>query len=143
MNVNKFKKVFFEFNTIEPPIDVEGNNVEFICDNEGNAIGFRKKTSNLNEYSYDLRIFEERYNIMIIQGGRVGLLTPDNLEYILNIYLIYINMLAAASTQAGPPEFVLSSSPAEPADYSNVYKVYIVLHGQGIRASDSSGYWLC
>ena len=74
MNVNKFKKVFFEFNTIEPPIDVEGNNVEFICDNEGNAIGFRKKTSNLNEYSYDLRIFEERYNIMIIQGGRVGLL---------------------------------------------------------------------
>ena len=47
-------------------------------------------------------------------------------------------MLAAASAQAGPPEFVLSSSPAEPADYSNVYKVYIVLHGQGIRASDSS-----
>ena len=54
-----FKKVFFEFNTIEPPIDVEGNNVEFICDSEGNAIGFRKKTSNLKEYSYDLRIFED------------------------------------------------------------------------------------
>ena len=28
----------------------------------------------LNEYNFDLRIFEERYNIMIIQGGRVGLL---------------------------------------------------------------------
>ena len=42
---------------------------------------------------------------------------PDNLEYILNIYLIY--MAAAAPTQ-------------------KIYKVYIVLHGQGIRASDRS-----
>ncbi len=74
MNVNKFKKVFFEFNTIEPPIDNEGNNVEYICDSEGNAVGFRKKSSNLNEYSFDLKIFEERYNVMIIQSGKIGLL---------------------------------------------------------------------
>ena len=74
MNVNKFKKVFFEFNTIEPPVDSEGNNVEYICDSEGNAVGFRKKSSNLKEYSFDLRIFEERYNVMVITGGKVGLL---------------------------------------------------------------------
>ena len=74
MNVNKFKKVFFEFNTIEPPIDNEGNNVEYICDSEGNAVGFRKKSSNLNEYSFDLKIFEERYNVIIIQSGKIGLL---------------------------------------------------------------------
>ena len=74
MNVNKFKKVFFEFNTIEPPIDIVGSNNEFICDNEGNAIGFRKTTGKLNEYNFDLRIFEERYNVMIITGGKVGLL---------------------------------------------------------------------
>ena len=74
MNVNKFKKVFFEFNTIEPPLDISGSNIEYICDLSGNAIGFRKTSAQLNEYSYDLRIFEERYNIMIIQAGRVGLM---------------------------------------------------------------------
>ena len=50
------------------------NNIEYICDLSGNAIGFRKTSAQLNEYSYDLRIFEERYNIMIIQAGRVGLM---------------------------------------------------------------------
>ena len=74
MNVNKFKKVFFEFNTIEPPLDLSGNNIEYICDLSGNAIGFRKTVAQLNEYSYDLRIFEERYNIMVFQAGRVGLM---------------------------------------------------------------------
>ncbi len=74
MNVNKFKKVFFEFNTIEPPIDLSGSNIEYICDLSGNAIGFRKTVAQLNQYSYDLKIFEERYNIMIIQGGRIGLM---------------------------------------------------------------------
>jgi hypothetical protein len=74
MNMNKFKKVFFEFNTIAAPIDISGTNVEYICDLCGNAIGFRKTVAQLNEYSYDLRIFEERYNIMHIQGGRVGLM---------------------------------------------------------------------
>jgi hypothetical protein len=74
MNVNKFKKVFFEFNTIEAPLDLSGSNIEYICDLEGNAIGFRKTVAQLNEYSFDLRIFEERYNIMVIQGGRCGLM---------------------------------------------------------------------
>ena len=74
MNVNKFKKVYFEFNTIEVPIDASGSNVEYICDLDGNAIGFRKTSAILNQYNFDLRIFEERYNIIIIQGGRIGLL---------------------------------------------------------------------
>ena len=74
MNVNKFKKVFFEFNTVEVPLDISGSNIEYICDLNGNAIGFRKTSAILNEYNFDLRIFEERYNILIIQGGRIGLL---------------------------------------------------------------------
>ena len=74
MNVNKFKNIAFEFNTIETPFSPEGTNVEFICDMNGNAIGFRKSTAILNEYNFDLRIFEERYNVLIIQGGRLGLM---------------------------------------------------------------------
>lgn len=74
MNVNKFKNIAFEFNTIETPFTPEGSNVEFICDLNGNAIGFRKTSAILNEYNFDLRIFEERYNVIIIQGGRLGLM---------------------------------------------------------------------
>ena len=74
MNVNKFKKVFFEFNTIETPKDPSGSYVEYICDLDGNAVGFRKTSAVLNEYNFDLRLFEERYNIINIQGGRIGLM---------------------------------------------------------------------
>ena len=74
MNVNKFKTVAFEFTTIETPIDISGSNIQYICDLNGNAIGFRKTSAILNQYNFDLRIFEERYNIIIIQGGRIGLL---------------------------------------------------------------------
>ena len=54
-----------EFNTIEPPFNPEGAIVDFICDTSSNPIGFRKSTGSLNTYNYDLRIFEERYNIKI------------------------------------------------------------------------------
>ena len=60
--------------TIETPFTPEGSNVEFICDLNGNAIGFRKTSAILNEYNFDLRIFEERYNVVNIQGGRLGLM---------------------------------------------------------------------
>ena len=74
MNVNKFKTIAFEFTTIETPIDISGSNIEYICDLNGNAIGFRKTSGALNIYNFDLIIFEERYNVMKIQGGRIGLL---------------------------------------------------------------------
>ena len=61
MNVNKFKTIAFEFNTIETPFSPEGSNIEYICDLDGNAIGFRKSSAILNEYNFDLRIFEERF----------------------------------------------------------------------------------
>ena len=74
MNVNKFKTVNFEFNTIEAPIDVSGSFVEYVCDDLGNPLGFRKKNANLNLYNYDLKIYEERYNVLVIQGGTLGLM---------------------------------------------------------------------
>lgn len=74
MNVNKFGSIDLEFNTIEPPINPEGAIVDFICDTSANPIGFRKNTASLNQYTYDLRIFEERYNVIIIKSGRIGLM---------------------------------------------------------------------
>ena len=73
MNMNKFKYVQFEYNTIEPPID-PGSNIINICDANGNIIGVRKSTTDLYEYNYDLRIFEERYNMVVITSGNIGLM---------------------------------------------------------------------
>ena len=74
MSVNKFGSIDLEFNTIEPPINPEGAIVDFICDTSANPIGFRKNTASLNQYTYDLRVFEERYNVIIIKSGRIGLM---------------------------------------------------------------------
>jgi hypothetical protein len=73
MNMNKFKYVQFEYNTIEPPIDPNSTVIN-ICDGNGNVIGVRKSTTDLYEYNYDLRIFEERYNMVVITSGNIGLL---------------------------------------------------------------------
>jgi hypothetical protein len=74
MNLNKFSKVGFEFNTLEPPVDRTATAESVICDTNNNPIGFRKNTGDLNEYNYDLKVFEERYNMLIIMGGRGDLL---------------------------------------------------------------------
>ena len=77
MNMNRFSKVSFEFNTIESPInfgseDNPAPTVEIICDVSQNPIGFRKNIGTLKEYNYDLKIFEERYNVLHISAGKIG-----------------------------------------------------------------------
>jgi len=74
MNVNRFAEVSLEYNTIEPPFNPLGALVEYICDASSNPIGFRKNTGSLNSYNYDLRVFEERYNVLVIKSGRAGLM---------------------------------------------------------------------
>lgn len=75
-NTNKWKYLTFEFNTIQPPIntDLDKQAINVACDSSGNIIGVRKDIADLNIYNYDLRIFEERYNIIEIVSGRIGLL---------------------------------------------------------------------
>ena len=74
MNVNRFAEVSLEYNTIEPPFNPLGALVEYICDASSNPIGFRKNTGSLNSYNYDMRVFEERYNVLVIKSGRAGLM---------------------------------------------------------------------
>jgi hypothetical protein len=75
-NANKVKYITFEFNTIQPPKndDPNLNNVDVLCDDNGEIIGIRKDVHTLNKYNFDLRIFEERYNMIEITSGRIGLL---------------------------------------------------------------------
>ena len=74
MNVNKFKHVSFEFKTIDTPNSENQKLADLICDNEGHPLGFRKTNNTLKEYNFDLKIWEERYNMVIIVGGKIGLL---------------------------------------------------------------------
>lgn len=73
MNMDKFDKIQFEINTLEPPINQNVNAITNICDDDGNVIGTRKNIWDLNEYNYDLIIFEERYNVIHIENGMIGL----------------------------------------------------------------------
>lgn len=72
MNMDKFDRVQFEINTVEPPADPSASFVE-LCDPDGNVIGTRKNLWDLNEYNYDLTVFEERYNMVLFESGVVGL----------------------------------------------------------------------
>jgi hypothetical protein len=73
-NMNKWQYVTFEFNTIQPPLDTDNNNVEVLCDPSGGIIGVRKDTWRLNKWNFDLRVWEERYNMIVIENGSIGLL---------------------------------------------------------------------
>ena len=66
--------VTFEFNTVQPPFDPDNNNVEVLCDPSGGIIGVRKDTRRLNQRNFDLRVWEERYNMIVIENGSIGLL---------------------------------------------------------------------
>lgn len=72
MNMDKFKDIQFQLNTIEPPVDPSAAYVE-ICDGAGNVIGTRKNLWSLNYYNFDLVIFEERFNVLEFSSGLVGL----------------------------------------------------------------------
>ena len=54
-----------------------GSFVDYVCDTNSNPIGFRKTTGDLNNFNYDLKIFEERYNVIKIVGGKVGLMMAN------------------------------------------------------------------
>lgn len=72
VNLAKFENITLEFNTFQPPIN-GAKNFNVLCDEDGNVIGYRKDHFSINEYNFDLRIFEERYNVVYFRSGHVGL----------------------------------------------------------------------
>ena len=49
-------------------------NEETACDADGNLLTITKKPGDIVEYSFDLKVFEERYNFLIIKNGTIGLM---------------------------------------------------------------------
>jgi hypothetical protein len=74
MNMSRFTKVDFEFNTITPPLDPYAQ-VLTICDpDSGQIIGINKPTWRIYDYNFDLYVFEERINMITFVGGNAGLM---------------------------------------------------------------------
>lgn len=74
-NTSKFKTIEFEYNLKTPPLNKEAVNVTTICDpTTGEVIATSQEPTSIYKYSYDLHLFEERYNILEFHSGTAELL---------------------------------------------------------------------
>mgnify|MGYP005991394113 FL=1 len=71
MNMNNFNSIEFELTSITPPLS-DNPNFYNIC-NEDGTVGFRKEGTSIYDYTFDLTVYEERYNILIFKSGNAGL----------------------------------------------------------------------
>ena len=67
------RNIEFELTTITPPLNPDAQ-VLNICSDDGEIIGVNKTTWDIYNYSYDLVLFEERYNILHFMNGNAGLM---------------------------------------------------------------------
>ena len=74
-NTSKFKTIEFEYNLKTPPLNKEALNFRTICDPVTNEIiATTQEPTSIYHYSYDLHLFEERYNILEFHSGTAQLL---------------------------------------------------------------------
>ena len=74
-NTSKFKTIEFEYNLKTPPLNKEAVNFTTFCDSVTNEIiATTQEPTSIYHYSYDLHLFEERYNILEFHSGTAQLL---------------------------------------------------------------------
>jgi len=73
VNCSKFSTIELEFTTHSPAYDTNSQ-VLTICDENGDIIGINKPSWKVYDYTYDLQLFEERFNMLIFSGGNCGLM---------------------------------------------------------------------
>jgi hypothetical protein len=72
--MSKFKDIQFEFTIMRPPVNPSAQ-VLNICDPEtGEIVGVQETSNSIFKYTYDLHVFEERFNSVIFSNGNCGLL---------------------------------------------------------------------
>jgi len=72
INLTKFNKIQFELGLIIPPMDASAE-VQQICNENGEIIAFDKTRDNIYEYTYDMTVLEERYNVLTFSSGNAAL----------------------------------------------------------------------
>ena len=74
MNLAKFKDINLEITTIAPAVSQDNAKFKVICDLSGNPIGITKQNWRLYDYTFNMTLFEERYNVLSFVGGNCGML---------------------------------------------------------------------
>jgi len=74
MNLSRFKDIKLEITTIVPVTSANNANYQIICDNDGNPIGINKQNWRLFDYTFNMTLYEERYNVLSVIGGNCGML---------------------------------------------------------------------
>jgi hypothetical protein len=74
MNLSRFKDINLEITTVAPVVSSQNANYQVICDTDGNLIGINKQNWRLYDYTFNMTLFEERYNVLSIIGGNCGML---------------------------------------------------------------------
>jgi len=74
INLSKFRIIELEVSTYVPPFDIKNMSYNIIYDSNGIPIGTSKMNWQLFEYNYNLKVFEERYNILSFISGNCGML---------------------------------------------------------------------
>ena len=74
VNMSKFKSIELEISTYVPQIDTVNSNYQVQCNPDGSIIINTQSSWRLYEYNFNMKLFEERYNILSFIGGYCGLL---------------------------------------------------------------------
>jgi len=74
VNMTKYNRIELEVVTIIPPVNPYAQTLT-ICDPlSGNILGINKPTWQIYMYTFDMTLYEERYNVLSFMGGNCGLL---------------------------------------------------------------------
>jgi hypothetical protein len=74
VNLSKYSKIELDFTTIEPTLD-PNSNFRIICDPEtGGVVGTVKPAYQLYDYTFNLLVIEERFNVLKFMGGNAALM---------------------------------------------------------------------
>jgi hypothetical protein len=75
INLSKFKNIELEISTYTPQVLPNNASFTIICNTTGEPVAVTRKPGwQLYEYSYNLTLFEERYNILSFIGGNAGMM---------------------------------------------------------------------
>lgn len=72
INMSKFTNVQFDVKTIQPTLNAEAA-FTAICTPDGTIVGTTMPSGGIYDYTYDLVVLEERFNILKFTSGMVGL----------------------------------------------------------------------
>ena len=74
INLTKFRTIVLEITTYIPPFNSAGLQTDILCINSATSAGVTNRPNwMLYEYGYNVRVMEERYNLLTFMNGECGL----------------------------------------------------------------------